>query len=381
MNIPFVDLQPSYQDHRQSAEEAIKRVLSSQRFILGPEVSAFEEAVQRYLGYECACIGTSSGSSALFLSMMAQNIGPGDEVIVPAYTFIATASAVSLLGAKPVFVDVEDSSLNMDPRLLEAALSEKTKAVIPVHLFGRSANLQRINEIVKSRPGPPVSLIEDCAQAFGAQYADKPLGSYGHAACFSFFPAKNLGGFGDGGLISTTDSALGNKIKALRVHGRTAPYYHEWIGINGRLDALQAAILNTKLPFIDKWISARVRNAEQYRSCFKSGGLDPCLISLPPEDDSVYRHTYNQFNLRVSNGLREPLKAFLAEQGIGTAVYYPIPLPFQPCYRSLGYSAQNFKVSLAAAADSLALPIYPGLKDTEIEYVVDKILGFLKKNA
>ncbi|MBN1946198.1 MAG: DegT/DnrJ/EryC1/StrS family aminotransferase [Bradymonadales bacterium] len=390
MNIPFVDLTPLYLEHRDEIHDALARVLDSQRFIMGPEVLAFEREMAAYLSptesagsqageattASVACMGTSSGTCSLLLSLMALDVGPNDEVIVPAYSFIATASTVRLCGARPVFVDVTPDSLNLDCEQVAEQLTEKTRAIIPVHLFGRPADMEALRNVLDSSGREDIAIIEDAAQALGASLSGRRLGTLSEFGCFSFFPSKNLGGFGDGGLVATPDPSLAERVRILRTHGGKDRYYNTRIGINGRLDALQAAILRTRLAHLDDWIAQRRQNAARYRLLFDQAGL-LSQVQLPPDDgDGRFFHTYNSFNLRVPGGRRDALRAALEEHHIGTAVYYPTPLPHQPCFASLGNRWGQFPVAEQASAEILAIPIYPGLSVEAQEYVVHHIARF-----
>jgi dTDP-4-amino-4,6-dideoxygalactose transaminase len=366
MNIPLLDLKAQYAPIRSEIREAMDRVCDLQHFILGPEVKALEEEIARYVGTKFA-VGVSSGSDALIAALMAYNVGAGDEVICPTYTFFATAGAISRLGAKPVFVDIDAGTFNLNISQTLAKVSKKTKAIIPVHLFGRAVN---IDPLMKT--GLPV--IEDAAQAIGSKDdRGRSAGSVGPMGCFSFFPSKNLGGFGDGGLITTNDEKLWDLLQVLRGHGSKPKYYHKIIGGNFRLDALQAAVLRIKLKYLDRWSAGRRLNADRYRKLFKDAGLAG-RITLPEDTPG---HIYNQFVIRGPN--RDRLQEFLKEKGVGTEVYYPVPLHLQECFKDLGYKRGEFPVAEAAASDSLALPIYPELTEDQQKYVVAQIREFYSR--
>lgn len=367
MHVPLLDLKAQYSAIRNEVREAIDRVCDSQHFILGPDVQAFEEEVARYCQAGLA-VGMSSGTDALLAALMALGVGPGDEVVTTPYSFFATAGVIVRLGARPVFVDIEPESFNLDPRLLEARITSRTKAVLPVHLFGRCADMESILEISK-RHGVPV--IEDAAQAIGAfEDQDRPAGTLGLLGCFSFFPSKNLGAFGDGGMVVTNQPELAEKLRILRIHGAKPKYYHQVVGGNFRLDALQAAILRVKLKYLPSWTQRRRANAERYRELFGApGGKNPVRL---PEDRPG--HIYNQFVIRVPD--RDSLRAFLKEKGVETEVYYPLPLHLQKCFSSLGYGEGDFPEAESAARDSLALPIYPELSEEQQRYVVSQIQAF-----
>ncbi|MGJ5820964.1 DegT/DnrJ/EryC1/StrS family aminotransferase [Paludibaculum fermentans] len=367
--VPLLDLHPQNGPLRQEIEAAVARVFDSQRFILGPDHAEFEREMAAHLGIAHA-IGCANGSDAILLALMAAGIGPGDEVAVPSFTFFATAGSVSRTGATPVFVDIQPDSFNLDPAALEEAARShpKLKAVIPVHLFGGSADMDPILDVA-ARHGWTV--IEDAAQSIGATYRGRPCMSLGAMGTLSFFPSKNLGAFGDAGMVVTTDKALADVLSALRVHGSREKYRHEWIGFNSRMDTLQAAILRVKLPHLNGWTEARQRNAARYQQLLAPAGLP---ISVPQAADWQTYHAWNQFVIRTQR--RDELKAFLASQGVGTEIYYPIPLHRQPCYLSLGYAEGALPESERACREVLALPIHSGLLDGDIEYVCDCLVRF-----
>lgn len=391
--VPLLDLKAQYAALREELREAIDRVAESQHFILGPEVEALEEEVAAYSQCEFG-IGVSSGSDALLVTLMAIDIKPGDEVITTPYTFFATAGAVSRLGAKPVFVDIDPLTYNIDPAAIESAITERTRAVIPVHLYGQMAEMEAIMEIA-SRHG--LFVIEDAAQAIGAEYKGRRAGSIGHFGCFSFYPSKNLGGFGDGGMVTANDPELADKVKLLRNHGYRHKYYNQVVGGNFRLDAIQAAVLRVKLKYLDQWTEARQRNAARYRDLFAEAELiiDPessyLLSDTASQSDSVHplaqvkgvilpteapgrRHIYNQFVIR--SGRRDELMAHLKEHNIGTEIYYPVPMHLQECFMDLENREGDFPVSERAAAETLALPIYPELTEEMMTTVVEAIADF-----
>ncbi len=372
--VPLLDLKAQYETIKDEVREAIDRVLASQRFILGPEVEAFEEEIAAYSQTKYG-IGVSSGTDALLVSLMATGVGPGDEVITTPYTFFATAGSIARLHAKPVFVDIDPLTYNIDPEKIEAAITPRTKAIIPVHLYGQMADMDPIMEIAE-RHG--LYVIEDAAQAIGAEYKGRRAGSVGHLGCFSFFPSKNLGGFGDGGMVVTNDADLAERVRILRVHGAKPKYYHHVVGGNFRLDAIQAAVLRVKLRHLDEWTAARQRNANRYRELFREAGLLERgeAITLP-HDAGWGRHIYNQFVIRVPKR-RDELKAYLGENGIGSAVYYPVPLHLQKCFADLGYKAGDFPESEKATHETLALPVYPELSAYQSAVVVDSIRRFFQ---
>ncbi len=370
MNVPLLDLKAQYRAIKAEVMSAIEAVCDEQGFVLGPRLTAFEEATAQYIGSRYG-IGCASGSDALLLSLMAMGVKAGDEVITIPFTFFATAGAISRLGAKPVFVDIQPDTFNIDPALIERAITPRTKAIIPVHLFGQCADMGAINEIAKRKK---IYVIEDACQAIGASQGNKRAGILGDTGCFSFFPSKNLGGFGDGGLITTNDKALADSMAMLRVHGSQVRYLHEAIGFNSRLDALQAAVLQVKLKYLDQWTEGRRRNAERYQQLFTKANLGKC-VTLPPTGIGNF-HVYNQYTVRAKK--RDELRAFLKDKGIGSEVYYPLPMHLQHCYRDLGYQKGAFPISEKAADEVLSLPIYPELTELQLLYVVEVIESFCK---
>ncbi len=365
--IPILDLKAQHRAIREEVLAAIVQVVDSQKFILGDEVKRFEAEIAAYCGTKFA-VGCASGSDALMLALMALEIGPGDAVLTTPYTFFATGGAISRVGATPVFVDVEEDTFNIDANQLEDALARHTniRAIMPVHLFGACVDMDAILDIADKR-GIPV--IEDAAQAIGAEYNGRRAGGLGRMGAFSFFPSKNLGGYGDGGIITTDDAALAERLTALRVHGRTGKYFHQWIGVNSRLDALQAAVLSVKLRYLDEWTAGRQRNADLYRV-----GLASVPVILPDTTAYQTRHIYNQFSMRSAR--RDELQTYLKEHGIGSEVYYPLPLHLQPCYADLGYGKGDFPVSEKLAEESVALPIHSEIAAPEIDYICDTIRSF-----
>lgn len=367
MSVPLLDLSAQYQPLRSELLAAITRVCDSQRFILGPETESLERELAALVGVPSA-IGVSSGTDALLVAMMALDIGPGDEVITPTYSFFATAGCVVRIGATPVLVDIDPATYNLDPRAVAAAITPRTKAVIPVHLYGQCADMDEIMAIA-SNAGVPV--IEDACQSIGATYKGRQAGAIGTTGCFSFFPSKNLGAFGDGGLVTATDETLGKRIKILRTHGGERRYYHQEVGGNFRLDELQAAVLRVKLPHLDAWTKARQTNAARYRALFTDRGLDKIDGVVLPVERSDRSHIYNQFVIRVPK--RDAVKAHLQASGIGCEVYYPVPFHLQECFQHLGYAQGAFPEAEAAANNSLALPIYGELTEAQQAEVVDAI--------
>jgi dTDP-4-amino-4,6-dideoxygalactose transaminase len=369
VRVPLLDLKAQYESIRAEVDAAVRAVIESQQFILGPAVSACEAAVARYCG--CAhAIGVSSGTDALLIALTAEDIGQGDEIITTPYTFFATAGSIARTGARPVFVDIDSATFNLDPALVEAAVTSKTRAIIPVHLFGQMADMDPILDVAKRRN---LIVIEDAAQAIGAEDGGRRAGSLGHYGCFSFFPSKNLGGFGDGGMVTTHDPARATKLKALRTHGSQTKYYHQWVGGNFRLDALQAAVIEVKLCHLDAWTSGRQRNAERYGRLFREAGLvapdgSPNHHQLTLPTVRRNRHIFNQYVIRSPR--RAALKQRLQDHGIGAEIYYPLPLHLQECFRELGYREGDFPESERAARETLALPVYPELTEGQIAWVV-----------
>ena len=364
MRIPLLDLRAQYASIRDEIRSALDRVLESQRFILGPEVESLEREVAAYCG--CAhAIGVSSGTDALLAALMAIDLKAGDEVITTPYSFFATAGAVSRLGGTPVFVDIDRRTYNIDAAAIEAKITSRTRAIIPVHLFGQMADMTAIMDIARRRQ---LFVIEDAAQAIGAELQGVRAGSIGDVGCFSFFPSKNLGGFGDGGMITTNNAALAERFRLLRSHGFKTKYHSEILGGNFRLDEIQAAVLRVKLKYLDDWTEGRRRNAALYRENLQSSPLLELPYALP---DS--RHIYNQFVVRTER--RDEVVAQLREQGVGCEMYYPIPLHLQPCFKSLGYGPGDLPISEAAAKETLAVPIYPELTSEMIRSVCEALVG------
>jgi len=373
--VPLLDLKKQYAQIKEEINQAIQEVLESQSFILGPLVEKFEAEVAAYLGVPYA-IGVASGTDALFLSLMALGIKRNDQVIVPAYTFFSTASSISRLGAKPVFLDIDPLTFNLDPQKLEDYLKKSSrkharpKAIIPVHLFGQMADMEAIMRLARRFD---LYVVEDAAQALGAKSGDGQAGTVGDLGCFSFYPSKNLGGYGDGGMVVTRDRELAAKVRLLRVHGSEQKYYHRQIGICSRLDALQAAVLSVKLKYLNLWNEKRRKNAQIYATLFQEEGLSHRFVSLPPVQKGGY-HIFNQFVIRARQ--RDELRQYLNGKGIGTEIYYPIPLHLQECYRSLGYLPGSLPESEKAARETVALPIYPELTLRQQRKVVQAIKHF-----
>lgn len=389
MKVALLDLKAQYKTLKKELDEALLKTAESQYFILGPEVEKLEKAMCEYLGCKYA-IGVSSGTDALLIALMALDIKPDDEIIVPTYSFFATAGVVSRLNAIPIFVDIDPITYNIDPREIESKITKKTKAIIPVHLYGQSAEMEELNTIAKKYN---LKIVEDGAQAIGVQYKDgRKVGNHGDIGCFSFFPSKNLGCFGDGGLVITNDDELGAKLRIMRVHGGKPKYYHKIIGGNFRLDAIQSAVLNVKLPHLDGWSEKRRKNAELYTRLFVEAGLaseeglpefsgkEKVLLPKAIYKDSGFKnyHIYNQYVIRVEK--RDELRKHLSEKEISTEIYYPVPFHKQECFINLKSRFENTKFvnSENAANESIALPIYPELTNEQIGFVVQEIKDFIK---
>jgi dTDP-4-amino-4,6-dideoxygalactose transaminase len=377
VKVPLLDLKAQYRTIRDEVLAAIGEVCEAQQFILGPRVEALEREVAAYCGSPFAT-GVSSGTDALLIALMAAGIGAGDRVLTSAYSFFATAGAICRLGARPVFADIDAATYNLAPEAAEAAIAAMRpeeraglKALLPVHLFGQCAEMEPLLEIARRHR---LVVIEDAAPAIGAQYRGRKAGAMGDFGCFSFFPSKNLGAFGDAGLVTTAAAERQALLQVLRVHGAQPKYHHRLVGGNFRLDALQAAVLSVKLRYLEGWTARRRANAETYRRLFEAAGLADRL-RLPSEAEGR-RHIYNQFVVALPVERRDPLRAYLQGQGVGSEVYYPIALHLQECFRPLGYAAGAFPAAERAAAATLALPIYPELETTQQEYVVSRIAAF-----
>lgn len=365
VRVPLLDLEAQYRPIREELLAAITRVCDSQRFIMGPEVEALERELASTMGVAHA-VSMSSGTDAILATLMALGIGPGDEVITPTYSFFATAGCVSRVGATPKLVDIDSTTFNVDPEAVRAAITPRTKAIIPVHLYGQMADMGALLEIGNAH-GIPV--IEDACQAIGAEYRGRHAGAMGIAGCFSFFPSKNLGAFGDAGLVTTNTDSLATELRLLRNHGAEPKYFHSRIGGNFRLDALQAAVLRVKLPYLGGWTEARRANARRYDELFAAADLKGIV---PPTETPGYRHIFNQYIVRVPD--RDRVRAYMTDHGIGTEIYYPVPFHLQECFAPLGYAAGDFPHSEAAANSTLALPIYGELTPEQQQAVV-AILG------
>lgn len=365
---PFLDLKAEYATMKEQTLAAVQSVLESQQFIMGPEVEKLEAEIAGLIGSTFA-IGCASGSDAILLALMAAGVDTGDEVITTPFTFVATAGSVARLKAKPVFVDIDPETYNLDCNQLENAFTRKTKAIMPVHLFGLPAEMRSVMEIARAHRA---AVIEDAAQAIGSRYQDKHVGNIGTCGCFSFFPSKNLGGAGDGGMITTNDPEFADRLSVLRNHGGREKYHYELLGMNSRLDALQAAILRVKLSQLDRWTDARRQNATRYRRLFKQAGLDR-RITLPVEPQGLI-HVYHQFVIRTPR--RDELRDHLRNSGIPSEIYYPLPLHLQPAFAYLGYGPGSFSHAEAASREVLALPIFPTMTETQQKAVVDAIAEF-----
>jgi dTDP-4-amino-4,6-dideoxygalactose transaminase len=364
VRVPLLDLKAQYETIRDEIRSALDRVLESQHFILGPEVEGLEREVAAYSQCKFG-IGVSSGTDALLVALMAIEVKPGDEVITTPYTFFATAGVVARLGAVPVFADIDAHTFNINPKSIESKISSRTRAIIPVHLFGRMSDMDAIMDIA-NRHG--LKVIEDAAQAIGSESGGRRAGSVGHLGCFSFYPTKNLGGFGDGGMVTTNDSAVAERVRMLRVHGYRTKYHNDAVGGNFRLDEIQAAILRVKLKCLDRWTERRRRNAALYRDL-----LPPAVFA--PADDAHGRHIYNQFVIRYKD--RDRLMNWMKDQGIGTEIYYPMALHLQECFKHLGGKAGDFPESERASKETLALPIYPELTEEMLQYVASAVREFV----
>ena len=371
IKVPLLDIPLSYQEILADVEKNISEVIQSGWFILGPVVAELEQQIADYCGAKYA-VGVSSGTDALLISLMAAGVGEGDEVITTPFTFFATAGSISRLGAKPVFVDIEPETFNIDPNQIESKITNKTRAILPVHLYGQCAEMDSILKLAKKNN---LTVIEDAAQAIGSKYKGRRAGSMGDYGCFSFFPTKNLGGFGDGGMVTMASDELYEKVKILRVHGSNPKYYHKVIGGNFRLDAIQAAVVLAKLKYLDRWTEKRRTNAQAYGRLLEEKGITGQL-TLPSE--VVPRHVYNQYVVRVKEK-RDELRKFLGENNIATEIYYPLPLHLQDCFASLGHKKGDFPESEKAADETIALPVFPELTKEQLSYVGETIAQFMGK--
>ncbi|HOM15970.1 MAG TPA: DegT/DnrJ/EryC1/StrS family aminotransferase [Thermoguttaceae bacterium] len=373
--IQLLDLGRQHRPLRQQVLEALAQVYDSGAFVLGPEVKKLEITFAQYCRVPHA-IGCASGSDALLLALMALGVGQGDEVILPSFTFFSTATAVTRLGARPVFADIDPQTFTMDPRHVARLITARTKVLLPVHLFGQCADMEAIGRLAAEAG---LAVVEDCAQSIGAQWDGQPCGSIGDIGCFSFYPTKNLGGAGDGGMLTTRRDDLVERLRLLRAHGMEPRYYHKLIGINSRLDSFQAAVLNVKFPYLEQWTTARQANAARYQELFTHAGLDR-ILGLPQTNPRC-RHVWNQYVIRTPGGKRDALRAYLAEAKIGTEIYYPLGLHQQECFQFLGYRPGDLPETERAAQEVLALPIFPELTPAEQERVVGTIAGFYRSSA
>ena len=376
-NVPLLDINRDNQPFREEFIEALTGVLDSGRFLFGPDVVDLEREVATYSQVENA-VGCASGSDALLLAMMALGIGPGDEVIVPSFTFFASVSCVTRLGATPVFVDIRPDTFNIDAEKIKAAITPKTKAIIPVHLFGQCAEIDRICQIACEHD---LIVVEDAAQAIGAAYHSRPAGSWGLIGCFSFYPTKNLGGMGDGGMLTSLDAGMADRLRLFAGHGMRPRYHHQVVGINSRLDTFQAAVLRVKLKHLPEAVTARQTIAERYGRMLSDAGLiGEDNMVLPYQDPNAF-HVWNQYAIRVKGGRRDDLRAHLSEQGVGSEIYYPIPVHEQECYRDLAANAHALPETQVACQEILNLPIFPGLTEDEQSRVVETVAGFYVAGA
>lgn len=371
MKVQLLDLSGQYRKIRRELLEEVRKVCDSGHFVLGKNVSGLEAEVAAYCGAKYG-IGVASGTDALLLALMAADVKSGDKVVTTPFTFFATAGSIARLGAVPVFVDIDPATFNLAPDAFDALLKKSgrgVKAVIPIHLYGQCADMARINKTAKKYG---IKVIEDAAQSIGAEYNGVRAGSLGQTACLSFYPTKNLGGIGDGGMITTDNGKVAERLRMLRVHGSRVRYYHDEVGVNSRLDEIQAAALRVKLKYLDAWAAGRVRNAARYDALFAKAGVGRFVT--PPFIAPGCRSVYNQYVIRAKD--RDALRAYLSSVGVGSEIYYPVPLHLQKCFKHLGYKKGAFPASEKAAKEVLALPIYPELKPAEQKYVVDSIAGF-----
>ena len=377
MTVPILDLRRSFKEIKGEVFDALERIFENQSFILGPEVSNFERHCEKYLELpEGSAVGCASGTDALLLALMAADVHEGDEVITTPFTFFATSGAIARLGAKPVFVDVEPGTYNIDLDQAMNKINSRTKIFLPVHLFGQMCALEKVKKDFAEKN---IKIIEDSAQAFGASRIvnNKILraGTVGDIGCYSFFPTKNLGGCGDGGMVVAGDSKISERLKRLRVHGSGTTYFHDEVGINSRLDAIQAAVLDIKLKYLESWNEERIKIADYYKLLFKASGLREFVT--PPEVLDGSRHIYHQYVVRV-NSRRDDLMNFMNENGFGVRVYYPLSLHLQPCFKYLNYKEGDFPVSEKLTREVLALPVFPGLQENEQEQIVDCMKKFFR---
>lgn len=375
-NVPLLDINRDNRPHREEFIEAISQVIDSGRFLFGPDVTELEREIAAYSQAENA-VSCASGSDALLLALMALGIGPGDEVIVPSFTFFASVSCITRLGATPVFADIRPDTFNVDPDAIGEAITSKTKAIIPVHLFGQCAEIDRICQIACDRD---IAVVEDAAQAIGAAYHSRPAGSWGLVGCFSFYPTKNLGGMGDGGMMTSTDAGTADRLRLLAGHGMRPRYYHQVVGINSRLDTFQAAILRVKLKSLPEAIEQRSNIASRYTRMFNDAGLAGDRLVMPTVDPNAF-HVWNQFGVRVTDGKRDELRAYLSERGIGSEIYYPVPMHLQQCFEFLNVDRTTLPETERASEEVLNLPIFPTLTELEQTRVVETIESYFTSAA
>ncbi|MCH1496307.1 MAG: DegT/DnrJ/EryC1/StrS family aminotransferase [Rubripirellula sp.] len=376
-NVPLLDINRDNRPHRDEFIEALTEVVDSGRFLFGPDVVELEKEVAAHSQADHG-IGCASGSDALLLALMALGIGPGDEVIVPSFTFFASVSCVTRLGATPIFADIRPDTFNIDTRHMESLITERTRAIIPVHLFGQCAEIDRICQVAGQHDVP---VIEDAAQAIGAAYHSRPAGSWGLVGCFSFYPTKNLGGMGDGGMMTSCDSEMADRLRLFAGHGMRPRYYHQVVGINSRLDTFQAAVLRVKLRHLGDAVEKRTAIANRYKELLSDQQLvGPDELTLPYVDPHAF-HVWNQFSIRVAGGQRDALRAHLADQGVGSEIYYPVPMHQQECFEFLGVDGSTLPETERAAAEILNLPVFPGLTEAEQCRVVDSIASFYQQQS
>jgi dTDP-4-amino-4,6-dideoxygalactose transaminase len=373
--VPLCDIQAQYRGLSSEIDAAVLRVLGSGQAILGPEVAAFEQETATFCGAAHG-VGCGSGTDALVLALRALDIGPGDEVIVPPFTFFATASAVVRIGAKPVFVDIDPVTFNIDPNQVEAKLTPQTRAIIPVHLFGQCCDMDAIWEVAEENQ---LYVVEDAAQSFGSEYRGQRCGTLGVVCCLSFYPTKNLGALGDAGLVTTSDPTIDKKLRALRVHGSEVKYYHKYVGYNMRLDAVHAAVLRVKLPHVPAWLDARAAAAKRYDELIEASALHGFMRR--PVAQPERRHTFNQYVIRVPSTHRDPLVKHLKDCGVGAEVYYPLSLHQQECFKFLGYRTGDFPTSEQAAGEVLALPMFPEITEEQQARVIDVCAAYLRQTV
>ncbi len=390
MKVPLLDLKAQYREIREEVQQAIQEVLESQRFILGPWVRDLEQWMAEYIGTPDA-VGVASGTDALLLSLMALEIGPEDAVITTPFTFFATVGSIVRLGALPVFVDIDPLTFNLDPQALKALVEtemefdgqvlryrgRRVRAIIPVHLFGQTAEMDPILALAREYH---LAVIEDAAQAIGAEYLGRKVGSMGDFGAFSFFPSKNLGGYGDGGMITVQDPEMAERLRALRVHGAKQKYFHDWVGVNSRLDSLQAAVLLVKTRYLDDWNRKRAEVADRYTRLFQETPLvESGLVQLPKQAPYATWHVWNQYTLRVKD--RNELRSYLTAQGVGTAIYYPLSLHLQRCFADLGYREGDFPQAEKAQREVLSIPMYPELQEEQQAWIVERIETFYRERG